>query len=182
MQRAENVPDAFFRFTLGKHPFLRCSRQKSRSARFSGARNKPHTTRPTPRSFRSVQPSPPTRQILATDSKSFCRVFVPQPFRGSTNWQSGKFTKCALIQTSLLFRLSVCDAQKPRNGGNFRDRMQLYNRSARTAIRLPPGQGCAPTPANASRPAKNSAYRSPFPNSSNRKSRGPAPLAWVPIL
>ena len=37
-------------------------------------------------------------------------------------------------------------------------------------------------PANASRHAKNSAYRSPFLNSSNRKSRGPAPPAWVPIL
>lgn len=28
MQRAESVPDAFFRFTRGKHPFLRFLRQK----------------------------------------------------------------------------------------------------------------------------------------------------------
>ena len=29
MQRTENVPDAFSRFTLGKHPFLRFLRQKA---------------------------------------------------------------------------------------------------------------------------------------------------------
>lgn len=42
----------------------------------------------------------------------------------STNWQSGKFTKCALIQTPLRFVCrAVCDAQKPRNGAVWRDRM-----------------------------------------------------------
>lgn len=38
------------------------------------------------------------------------------------------------------------------------------------------GQGKAPTPANASRAAKNFAARSPFLNSSNAKSWGPAGL------
>ena len=182
MQRAKNVPDAFFRFTLGKTSLLRCSRQ-NRVQRVLAVRvTSPYTTRPTPRSF-------PFRTAIATDAPNsgdrtanHFAVFVPQPFRVIDKLAVGESHEVRTYTNFTSFRLSLfCDAQKPRNGGNFRDRMQLYNR-ARTAIRLPPGQGCAPTPANASRPAKNSAYRSPFPNSSNRKSRGPAPLAWVPIL
>lgn len=37
MQRAENVPDAFFRFTRGKHLFLRFLRQ-NRAQRVSAVR------------------------------------------------------------------------------------------------------------------------------------------------
>ena len=183
MQRAKNVPDAFFRFTLGKTSLLRCSRQ-NRVQRVLAVRvTSPYTTRPTPRSF-------PFRTAIATDAPNsgdrtanHFAVFVPQPFRVIDKLAVGEFTKCALIQTSLRFVCrAVCDAQKPRNGGNFRDRMcncitahaRLYDYHL---VRAAPRHL-----ANASRPAKNSAYRSPFPNSSNRKSRGPAPLAWVPIL
>ena len=40
MQRAENVPDAFFRFTQGKTSLFVVFASESRSARFSGAHNK----------------------------------------------------------------------------------------------------------------------------------------------
>lgn len=39
MQRAENVPDAFFRFALGKTSLFAVSASESRSARFGGAYN-----------------------------------------------------------------------------------------------------------------------------------------------
>ncbi|HFT9342607.1 TPA: hypothetical protein ACGS6V_004636 [Escherichia coli] len=39
MQRAENNPDAFFRFTPGKTSLFAVFAAESRSARFSGARN-----------------------------------------------------------------------------------------------------------------------------------------------
>ena len=182
MQRAENVPDAFFRFTLGETSLLRCSRQ-NRVQRVLAVRvTSPYTTRPTPRSF-------PFRTAIATDAPNsgdrtanHFAVFVPQPFRVIDKLAVGESHEVRTYTNFTSFRLSVCDAQKPRNGGNFRDRMcncitahaRLYDYHL---VRAAPRH-----PANASRPAKNSAYRSPFPNSSNRKSRGPAPLAWVPIL
>ncbi|OWE67468.1 hypothetical protein A8M68_26095 [Escherichia coli] len=39
MQRAENDPDAFFLFSLGKTSLFAVFAAESRSARFSGARN-----------------------------------------------------------------------------------------------------------------------------------------------
>lgn len=39
MQRAENDPDAFFRFSLGNTSLFAVSAAESRSARFSGAYN-----------------------------------------------------------------------------------------------------------------------------------------------
>lgn len=39
MQRAENVPDAFFRFVPGKTSLFAVFASESRSARFSGAYN-----------------------------------------------------------------------------------------------------------------------------------------------
>ena len=147
MQRAKNVPDAFFRFTLGKTSLLRCSRQ-NRVQRVLAVRvTSPYTTRPTPRSF-------PFRTAIATDAPNsgdrtanHFAVFVPQPFRVIDKLAVGEFTKCALIQTSLRF---VCRASLRRSKTEKRREfsgqdVQLYNR-ARTAIRLPPGQGCAPTP------------------------------------
>lgn len=51
-------------------------------------------------------------------------------------------TCCRLATTTC----AVCDAQKTEKRREFSGQdVQLYNR-ARTAIRLPPGQGCAPTP------------------------------------
>nr|WP_248698780.1 hypothetical protein [Escherichia coli] len=40
MQRAENLPDAFFRFYLGKTCLFAVFTSESRSARFGGAYNK----------------------------------------------------------------------------------------------------------------------------------------------
>ncbi|MDA5358959.1 hypothetical protein PIA89_25330 [Escherichia coli] len=40
MRRAENDPDAFFRFSLGKTSLFAVPASESRSARFSGARNR----------------------------------------------------------------------------------------------------------------------------------------------
>ena len=182
MQRAENVPDAFFRFTL-ETSLLRCSRQ-NRVQRVLAVRvTSPYTTRPPRGRSRSVQPSPPTRQILATGQQiilPFCAAAVPRDRQTGSRGISRSAHLYKLHFVSFVVRSATL--KKPRNGGNFRDRMcncitahaRLYDYHL---VRAAPRH-----PANASRPAKNSAYRSPFPNSSNRKSRGPAPLAWVPIL
>ena len=183
MQRAKNVPDAFFRFTLGKTSLFAVFAAESRSARFSGARNKSLHHAPHP----AVVPVPYSHRhrrakFWRPDSKSFCRFCAAAVPRDRQTGSRG-IHEVRTYTNFTSFRLSsVCDAQKPRNGGNFRDRMcncitahaRLYDYHL---VRAAPRH-----PANASRPAKNSAYRSPFPNSSNRKSRGPAPLAWVPIL
>ena len=126
---------------------MRCSRQ-NRVQRVLAVRvTSPYTTRPTPRSF-------PFRTAIATDAPNsgdrtanHFAVFVPQPFRVIDKLAVGNLTKCALIQTSLRFVCrAVCDAQKTEKRREFSGQdVQLYNR-ARTAIRLPPGQGCAPTP------------------------------------
>ena len=182
MQRAENVPDAFFRFTLGKHPFLRCSRQ-NRVQRVLAVRvTSPYTTRPTPRSFLF-------RTAIATDAPNsgdrtanHFAVFVPQPFRVIDKLAVGEFTKCALIQTSLRFVCRVCDAQKPRNGGNFRDRMcncitahaRLYDYHL---VRAAPRH--SPTP-HGPRKIPRTAHRSRTRQTENRGA--PRALAWVPIL
>ena len=106
------------------------------------------TPRAPPRGHsRSVQPSPPPRQILATGQQIILPFLCRSRSARSTNWQSGNLTKCVLIQTSLCFVCrAVCDAQKTEKRREFSGQdVQLYNR-ARTAIRLPPGQGFAPTP------------------------------------
>ena len=74
MQRAENVPDAFFRFTLGKTSLFAVFAAESRSARFSGVRNKSLHHAPHP----AVVPVPYSHRhrrakFWRTDSKSFCR-------------------------------------------------------------------------------------------------------------
>ena len=182
MQRAENVPDAFFRFTLGETSLFAVFAAESRSARFSGARNKSLHHAPHP----AVVPVPYSHRhrrakFWRPDSKSFCRFCAAAVPRDRQTGSRGISRSAHLYKLHFVsfvgLRRSKTEKRREFSGQD----VQLYNR-ARTAIRLPPGQGCAPTPANASRPAKNSAYRSPFPNSSNRKSRGPAPLAWVPIL
>ena len=124
MQRAKNVPDAFFRFTLGKTSLFAVFAAESRSARFSGARNKSLHHAPHP----AVVPVPYSHRhrrakFWRPDSKSFCRFCAAAVPRDRQTGSRGIFTKCALIQTSLRFVCRVCDAQKPRNGGNFRDRM-----------------------------------------------------------
>lgn len=90
---------------------------------------------------------PRKRTVLATGQQIILPFSCRSCSARSTNWQSGNLTKCALIQTTLRFVCrAVCDAQKTEKRREFSGQdVQLYNR-ARTAIRLPPGQGCAPTP------------------------------------
>ena len=107
----------------------------------------PYTTRPTPRSF-------PFRTAIATDAPNsgdrtanHFAVFVPQPFRVIDKLAVGESHEVRTYTNFTSFRLSCGrDAQKTEKRREFSGQdVQLYNR-ARTAIRLPPGQGCAPTP------------------------------------
>ncbi len=185
MQRAENVPDAFFRFILGKTSLFAVFAAESRSAVLAVRVTSPYTTRPTPRSF-------PFRTAIATDAPNsgdrtanHFAVFVPQPFRVIDKLAVRESHEVRTYTNFTSFRLScgLRRSKKPRNGGNFRDRMCNCNTVTRDAITIAIWSGLRPdTPPTPHGPRKNSAYRSPFPNSSNRKSRGPAPLAWVPIL
>ena len=183
MQRAKNVPDAFFPVYPGKTSLLRCSRQ-NRVQRVLAVRvTSPYTTRPT-----AVVPVPYSHRhrrakFWRPDGKSFCRFCAAAVPRDRQTGSRGISRSAHLYKLHFVsFVVRSATLKKPRNGGNFRDRMcncitahaRLYDYHL---VRAAPRH-----PANASRPAKNSAYRSPFPNSSNRKSRGPAPLAWVPIL
>ena len=73
-------------------------------------------------------------------------VFVLQPFRAVDKLAVQKTHEvCALIQTSLRFVCrAVCDAQKTRNGGNFRDRMCNCNTVTRDAITIAIWSGLHP--------------------------------------
>lgn len=98
---------------------------------------------------------PRKRAVLATGQQIILPFSCHSCSARSTNWQSGNLTKCALIQTTLRFVCrAVCDAQKPRNGGNFRDRMWEC-RTAHAHSDIPHLVRAAPRhPANASRHAK----------------------------
>ena len=185
MQRAENVPDAFFRFTLGKTSLFAVFAAESRSARFSGARNKSLHHAPHP----AVVPVPYSHRhrrakFWRPDSKSFCRFCAAAVPRDRQTGSQGISRSAHLYKLHFVsFGVRSATLKKPRNGGNFRDRMCTCNTVTRDAITITTWSGLRPdTPPTPHGPRKNSAYRSPFPNSSNRKSRGPAPLAWVPIL
>ena len=148
MQRAENVPDAFFRFTLGKTSLFAVFAAESRSARFSGARNKSLHHAPHP----AVVPVPYSHRhrrakFWRPDSKSFCRfcaAAVPRDRQTGSQGISRSAHLYKLHFVSFVVRSAIL--KKPRNGGNFRDRMCNCNTVARDAITIAPGQGCAPTP------------------------------------
>ena len=149
MQRAENVPDAFFRFTLGKTSLFAVFAAESRSARFSGARNKSLHHAPHP----AVVPVPYSHRhrrakFWRPDSKSFCRFCAAAVPRDRQTGSRGISRSAHLYKLHFVsFVVLVCDAQKPRNGGNFRDRMcncitahaRLYDyHLVRAAPRHPP--------------------------------------------
>ncbi|MBB7947999.1 hypothetical protein HEL38_023185, partial [Escherichia coli] len=120
MQRAENVPDAFFRFTLGKTSLFAVFAAESRSARFSGARNKSLHHAPTPRSF-------PFRTAIATDAPNsgdrtanHFAVFVPQPFRVIDKLAVRESHEVRTYTNFTSFVVRSATLKKPRNGGNFR--------------------------------------------------------------
>ena len=177
MQRAKNVPDAFSGLPWENIPFAVFAAE-SRSARFSGARNKSLHHAPHPRSFRSVQPSPPTRQILATGQQiilPFCAAAVPRDRQTGSRGISRSAHLYKLHFVSFVVRSATL--KKPRNGGNFRDRMcncitahaRLYDYHL---VRAAPRH-----PANASRPAKKiprTAHRSRTRQTENRG----APRLW----
>ena len=174
MQRAENVPDAFFRFTL-ETSLLRCSRQ-NRVQRVLAVRvTSPYTTRPTPRSF-------PFRTAIATDAPNsgdrtanHFAVFVPQPFRVIDKLAVRGISRSAHLYKLHFVSFVVRSAtlKKPRNGGNFRDRMcncitahaRLYDYHL---VRAAPRH-----PANASRPAKKFRVPLTVPELVKQKIAGP---------
>ncbi|MQJ74680.1 hypothetical protein EI033_24195 [Escherichia coli] len=136
-----------------------------------------------------MAPQPPQlRKNFGDRTANHFAVFVTQPFRAIDKLAVQKTHEVHEVRTYTnftSFRLScgLRRSKKPRNGGNFRDRMCNCNTVTRDAITIAIWSGLRPdTPPTPHGPRKNSAYRSPFPNSSNRKSRGPAPLAWAPIL
>ena len=123
-------------------------------------------------------------QFWQPDSKSFCRFRAAAVPRDRQTGSRGISRSAYLYKLHFVsFVVRSATLKKPRNGGNFRDRMCNCNTVTRDAITITTWSGLRPdTPPTPHGPRKNSAYRSPFPNSSNRKSRGPAPPAWVPIL
>ncbi|CAM8569573.1 hypothetical protein KLPMMM297M_26710 [Klebsiella pneumoniae] len=148
MQRAENVPDAFFRFTMGKTSLFAVFAAESRSARFSGARNKSLHHAPHP----AVVPVPYSHRhrrakFWRPDSKSFCRFCAAAVPRDRQTGSQGISRSAHLYKLHFVsFVVRSATLKKPRNGGNFRDRMCNCNTVTRDAITIAPGQGCAPTP------------------------------------
>ena len=146
MQRAENVLTHFPVYP-GNIPFAVFAAE-SRSARFSGARNKSLHHAPHP----AVVPVPYSHRhrrakFWRPDSKSFCRFCAAAVPRDRQTGSRGISRSAHLYKLHFVsFVVRSATLKKPRNGGEFSGQdVQLYNR-ARTAIRLPPGQGCAPTP------------------------------------
>ena len=174
MQRAKNVPDAFFRFTLGKTSLFAVFAAESRSARFSGARNKSLHHAPHP----AVVPVPYSHRhrrakFWRPDSKSFCRFCAAAVPRDRQTGSRGihevrTYTNFTSFRLSCYLRRS-----KPRNGGNFRDRMcncitahaRLYDYHL---VRAAPRH-----PANASRPAKKFRVPLTVPELVKQKIAGP---------
>ena len=146
MQRAENVPDAFFRFILGKTSLFAVFAAESRSAVLAVRVTSPYTTRPTPRSF-------PFRTAIATDAPNsgdrtanHFAVFVPQPFRVIDKLAVRESHEVRTYTNFTSFRLScgLRRSKKPRNGGNFRDRMCNCNTVTRDAITIAIWSGLRP--------------------------------------
>ena len=156
MQRAENVPDAFFRFTLGKTSLFAVFAAESRSARFSGARNKSLHHAPHP----AVVPVPYSHRhrrakFWRPDSKSFCRFCAAAVPRDRQTGSQGISRSAHLYKLHFVsFVVRSATLKKPRNGGNFRDRMWEC-RTAHARSDIPHLVRASPRhPANASRHAK----------------------------
>ena len=175
MQRAENVPDAFFRFTLGKTSLFAVFAAESRSARFSGARNKSLHHAPHP----AVVPVPYSHRhrrakFWRPDSKSFCRFCAAAVPRDRQTGSRGISRSAHLYKLHFVsFVVLSATLKKPRNGGNFRDRMcncitahaRLYDYHL---VRAAPRH-----PANASRPAKKFRVPLTVPELVKQKIAGP---------
>ena len=153
---------------------MRCSRQ-NRVQRVLAVRvTSPYTTRPTPRSF-------PFRTAIATDAPNsgdrtanHFAVFVPQPFRVIDKLAVGESHEVHLYKLHFVsFVVRSATLKKPRNGGNFRDRMcncitahaRLYDYHL---VRAAPRH-----PANASRPAKKFRVPLTVPELVKQKIAGP---------
>ena len=173
MQRAENVPDAFFRFTL-ETSLLRCSRQ-NRVQRVLAVRvTSPYTTRPP-----AVVPVPYSHRhrrakFWRPDSKSFCRFCAAAVPRDRQTGSRGISRSAHLYKLHFVsFVVRSATLKKPRNGGNFRDRMcncitahaRLYDYHL---VRAAPRH-----PANASRPAKKFRVPLTVPELVKQKIAGP---------
>ena len=72
----------------------------------------------------SVQPSPPPRQILANGQQIILPFLCRSRSARSTNWRSGNSRSAHLYKLHFVsFVVRSATLKKPRNGGNFRDRM-----------------------------------------------------------
>ena len=72
----------------------------------------------------SVQPSPPPRQILANGQQIILPFLCRSRSARSTNWRSGISRSAHLYKLHFVsFVVRSATLKKPRNGGNFRDRM-----------------------------------------------------------
>ena len=146
MQRAENVPDAFFRFTMGKTSLFAVFAAESRSARFSGARNKSLHHAPHP----AVVPVPYSHRhrrakFWRPDSKSFCRFCAAAVPRDRQTGSQGISRSAHLYKLHFVsFVVRSATLKKPRNGGNFRDRMCNCNTVTRDAITITTWSGHPP--------------------------------------
>ncbi len=149
MQRAENAPDAFFRFTMGKTSLFAVFAAESRSARFSGARNKSLHHAPHP----AVVPVPYSHRhrrakFWRPDSKSFCRFCAAAVPRDRQTGSQGISRSVRTYTNFTSFRLS-CGLRRSKNRETaviFGTGCVIVIPSHATLSQLPPGQGCAPTP------------------------------------
>ncbi len=149
MQRAENVPDAFFRFTLGKTSLFAVFAAESRSARFSGARNKSLHYAPHP----AVVPVPYSHRhrrakFWRPDSKSFCRFCAAAVPRDRQTGSRGISRSAHLYKLHFVsFVVRSATLKKNREtAGIFGTGCAIVIPSHATLSQLPPGQGCTPTP------------------------------------
>ena len=115
MQRAENAPDAFFRFTMGKTSLFAVFAAESRSARFSGARNKSLHHAPHP----AVVPVPYSHRhrrakFWRPDSKSFCRFCAAAVPRDRQTGSQGISRSVRTYTNFTSFRLS-CGLRRSKN-------------------------------------------------------------------
>ncbi len=134
-----------------------------------------------------MAPQPPQlRKNFGDRTANHFAVFVTQPFRAIDKLAVQKTHEVRTYTNFTSFRLScgLRRAKKPRNGGNFLDRMCNCNTVTRDAITIAIWSGLRPdTPPTPHGPRKNSASRSPFSDEkvcrfdpfapSNRRNRPP---------
>ena len=92
------------------------------------------------RQFFAPRRPPRKRAVLATGQQIILPFSCHSCSARSTNWQSGNSRSAHSYKLHFVSFVAICDAQKPRNGGNFRDRMwECRTAHARSDIPHPSG-------------------------------------------